>query len=86
MTVIAIVGDCATTTTLAVAAAWRRVDDVVVVELDGSGGSVAAWLDTPSTPTLGTVVANAATDASTALATLRSMTHHSPTGRDRRER
>lgn len=82
MTLIAIGGDAATTTTLALAAGWpgpaaadttrRRheaadetdpdaVDpnehgDLVVVEADPSGGSLAAWLDTPLTPSLSTLV------------------------------
>lgn len=80
MTIVAFTGDGATTTTLAVAATWPHADDVVVVELDESGGSATAWLDTPSTPTLGTIVANPATDDATVLETLRSMSHRSRTG------
>lgn len=64
MAVIVVGGDCATTTTMAIAAGWphgeRRIGDVhqevVVVEADPSGGSLAAWLDSPLSPSLTTVV------------------------------
>ena len=79
MTIIAIGGDAATTTTLALAAGWPdrvtsgfehladdsssdRVEeemagtDVVVIEADASGGSLAAWLDTPLSPSLSALV------------------------------
>jgi hypothetical protein len=55
--IIALVGDCTTTTAIALAAGWPRDDDAVVVELDRSGGSLSAWLDTPATPSLSTLVA-----------------------------
>jgi MinD-like ATPase involved in chromosome partitioning or flagellar assembly len=57
MTLVAVAGDCTTTTCLAIAATW--VDDVVILEADRSGGSLSAWLDTPGTPSLSTIVANA---------------------------
>ena len=78
---IAIGGDAATTTTLALAAGWpdrpgagfehladgsthpdgdRTGDlsgnDLVVIEADASGGSLAAWLDTPLSPSLSALV------------------------------
>ncbi len=56
MTLIAFVGDASTTTTLAVAARYPAVDDPLVVEADRTGGSIAAWLDMPVTPSLSTVV------------------------------
>lgn len=58
MTTIVVGGDCSTTTTLALAAAWPTSgdDDVVVVEADPTGGSIAAWLDTPVSPSLSTIV------------------------------
>jgi hypothetical protein len=58
MTAIVVGGDCSTTTTLALAAAWPAAgdDEVVVVEADPTGGSVAAWLDTPLSPSLSAVV------------------------------
>jgi MinD-like ATPase involved in chromosome partitioning or flagellar assembly len=59
MSVVAVVGDCTTTTAVAMAAAWPADDHVVILEADRSGGSLAAWLDTPLTPSLSTIVANA---------------------------
>jgi hypothetical protein len=86
MTLIAIGGDAATTTTLALAAGWPNLlarepdhladdsahpagdragdtadndltgSDVVVIEADASGGSLAAWLDTPLSPSLSALV------------------------------
>ena len=56
MTLVAVVGDCATTTTVALAAAWPADDDVVVLEVDPRGGSLGAWLDLPASPTLSTAV------------------------------
>ena len=57
MTIVAVIGDCTTTTCIALAAGWpgrRRL----VLEADPSGGSLAGWLDTPSSPSLATIVAN----------------------------
>ncbi len=59
MSLVAIAGDHATTTTLALAAAWPVSDDVLVVEADPRGGSLAAWLDIPVTPSLSAVVTRA---------------------------
>ena len=59
MSLVAIAGDHATTTTLALAAAWPVSDDVLVVEADPRGGSLASWLDIPVTPSLSTVVTRA---------------------------
>ncbi len=59
MSVVAVVGDCTTTTAVAMAAAWPADDDVVILEADRSGGSLAGWLDTPLTPSLSTIVASA---------------------------
>jgi hypothetical protein len=64
VTVVAVIGDCTTTTCLALAATWPTdggnpdPTDVLVLEADPSGGSLAGWLDTPNGPTLGTIVAN----------------------------
>ena len=79
MTIIAVTGDATTTTCVALAATWPVDDDVVILEADPSGGSLAAWLDTPATPTLGTIVAAAGTSAPLAD-TLSSMTQHGTTG------
>ena len=61
MSAVALAGDCATTTALALAAAWPNdapsTDrDVLVVEVDPEGGSLAAWLDVPLAPSLSSVV------------------------------
>jgi hypothetical protein len=79
VTIVAVTGDATTTTCVALAATWPAGDDVVVLEADPSGGSLTAWLDTPATPTLGTIVASAGTSASLAD-TVSSMTHHSAAG------
>lgn len=65
MTLIVVGGDGATTSAVALAAGWPEPDanepdsvgvDVVVVEADPTGGSLAAWLDTPLSPSLSSVV------------------------------
>lgn len=61
MASIAIVGDCTTTTSLALAAGWPNRGagghrELIVVEVDPAGGSLAAWLDTPVAPSLSTIV------------------------------
>jgi MinD-like ATPase involved in chromosome partitioning or flagellar assembly len=63
VTVITVVGDGATTTAVAIASTWPEGDEVIVLEADPGGGSLAGWLDTPAHPSLATVVANAGTDA-----------------------
>jgi len=55
--IVALVGDATTTTAVALASAWSADDEVVVLEFDPSGGSLAAWMDTPAVPTLSTFVA-----------------------------
>ena len=82
MTVIAVIGDCTTTTCVALAAGWA-VDDVLVLEADPSGGSLAGWLDTPSSPSLATIVANAGVRESsdgTVMSTVSAMTQRSASG------
>jgi MinD-like ATPase involved in chromosome partitioning or flagellar assembly len=57
VTLVAVVGNCATTITVALAASWPADDDdVVVLEVDPRGGSLGAWLDLPASPTLSTAV------------------------------
>ena len=86
MTIIAIAGDATTTTAVAIAAGWPtdRGDDVVVLEADPYGGSLAGWLDTPAQPSLATIVANAGIDAGqshrTVLDTVDAMTRRSDSG------
>lgn len=57
MSLVAVTGDCVTTTTLALAAAWPRSERPLVVEADPKGGSLAGWFDVPLTPSLSTIVA-----------------------------
>ncbi len=82
MTLIAVVGDCTTTTCVALAAGWTTNDDVVVLEADPAGGSLAGWLDTPSSPSLATIVAKLGrgTSDADALSTMAAMTHRSTSG------
>jgi hypothetical protein len=61
MSTIVIGGDAATTTAIAIAAGWPdgtpEVErDVFIVEADPTGGSLAAWLDTPLSPSLSSLV------------------------------
>ena len=81
MTIIAVIGDCTTTTCIALAAGWPG--DVLVLEADPSGGSLAGWLDTPNSPSLATIVANIggpdASDSSV-MSPVSAMTHHSASG------
>jgi len=65
VSMIVIGGDGATTSALALAAGWPETAhdevgaerDVVIVEADPTGGSLAAWLDTPLGPSLSSMVA-----------------------------
>ena len=56
MSIVAVAGDVATTTCVALASAWPLSHDTIVVEADPSGGDLAAWFDMPVTPSLSTVV------------------------------
>lgn len=58
MSISALAGDCTTTTALALCAVAPPEADAIIVEADRSGGSLAAWLDTPLTSTLSTIVAS----------------------------
>ena len=84
MTAVAVVGDATTTTTVALAAGWPNGDDVIVLEADPSGGSLAAWLDTPSQPSLATIGANVGADSCrdlrSSFATFDAMAQHSGSG------
>ena len=59
MAIVAVTGDACTTTTVALAAAWSRADDAVVIEADPTGGDLAAWFDMPVSPSLSAVVTRA---------------------------
>jgi MinD-like ATPase involved in chromosome partitioning or flagellar assembly len=87
VTLVAVVGDCTTTTCVALAATWPTGNpdptDVLILEADPSGGSLAGWLDTPNSPTLGTLVANTASEAgrtTAAMSTIESMVLTSDSG------
>lgn len=56
MGIVAVAGDLATTTAVALAAGWPAGDDVILVEADPTGGDLAAWFDLPENPSLSTVV------------------------------
>ena len=73
MTVVAVVGDVATTTALALTTSWPRrpcaesdgsgppaqAREPLLVEADPDGGSLAAWLGVPAAPSLSTLVTTA---------------------------
>lgn len=59
MSLVVLVGDCTTTTALALAAGWRADAELLVIECDPRGGSMAAWLGLPVAPSLSTLVATA---------------------------
>jgi MinD-like ATPase involved in chromosome partitioning or flagellar assembly len=86
VTIVAVVGDASTTSTVALAVTWPDGDlgDVIVLDADPGGGSLAGWLDTPSQPSLATIVANIGAegglDGSAVLTTVDAMTHRSATG------
>ena len=58
MTAIALVGDDTTTMGLALASGWDAASEseVILVEADPHGGSVAGWLDVPVAPSLSNAV------------------------------
>lgn len=84
MTIIAVVGDVATTSAVALAAGWPAGDEATVLEADPTGGSLAGWLNTPLHPSLATIVANVGPDAGndrrSVLATVDTMVHRSHSG------
>jgi hypothetical protein len=77
VSLVAVLGDCATTTSIALAAAWSVSDDVVVIEADPRGGSLAGWLDVPPSSTLSTAVTIAPHGEWSAIAPL---VHPTPSG------
>jgi len=52
VSLIAVVGDTSTTTSLGIAAAWPIDEPCMVAEFDPAGGCLAAWLDVPRSPGL----------------------------------
>jgi MinD-like ATPase involved in chromosome partitioning or flagellar assembly len=63
VSLVAVIGDCTTTTSVALSATWPSGDEVVILEADRSGGSLTGWLDTPPTPSLSTIVAQVHSNA-----------------------
>lgn len=57
MSIVAVVGDCATTTAVGLVAAWPSGRRVVLAELDPSGGCLSAWLGIARSPNLSELVA-----------------------------
>jgi hypothetical protein len=78
MTIVAVTGDCTTTTCLALASGWPH--DVIVLEADPSGGSLTGWLDTPATPSLASAVAAITSGARTIGDTIDSVVRRSRSG------
>jgi len=58
VSLIAVVGDTSTTTSLGIAAAWPIDEPCMVAEFDPAGGCLAAWLDVPRSPGLAEVAAS----------------------------
>src|SRR4051794_32733915 len=67
VSLVAVVGECSTTTAVALAATWPAGERVIVAELDPAGGSLAAWLDVPRAPNLSELVASADAGAGAAV-------------------
>jgi hypothetical protein len=60
VTLVAVVGDCATTLSVGLAASWPIGQRCIVVEFDPTGGDLAAWLDVPRQPGLSQLAASGA--------------------------
>ena len=59
MSLVAVVGDVATTTATALTAGWPVTEAVVLLEADPTGGDLAAWFDLATAPGLVSAVAAA---------------------------
>lgn len=79
MTIVGVIGDCTTTTCVALTAAWSIVD-AVILEADPSGGSLTGWLDTPTSPSLATIVANTGSHHTGVGETIEALTQRSASG------
>lgn len=79
MSLVAVVGDSCTTTSLGIAAAWPTDEQCVVAEFDPTGGCLAAWLDLPRSPGLAEVAASSAPNT---WSTIQSMVQHAQGGID----
>ena len=84
MALVALTGDCTTTTAVALAAAWPVSDQVLLLEADPRGGSLAGWFDLPLSPSLSTLVAAAhgssAEDGTASEVDLTPLIRSTPTG------
>lgn len=86
MTIIAVAGDAATTTSVAISAVWPPSDSALLLEADPTGGSLTGWLGTAPSPSLATLIATVGNDAracadtAAVLSTVAEMTHHSDAG------
>ncbi len=80
MTIVAVTGDCTTTTCVALASGWPTEPGVIVLEADPSGGSLAGWLDTPATPSLASAVAATTSGVRTVGDTVDSVVRRSRSG------
>lgn len=58
MSLVVVVGECASTTALAMTACWPDGERAVLVELDPGGGVLSAWLNVPRSPGLSELVAS----------------------------
>jgi hypothetical protein len=79
VSLVAVVGECSTTTALGLAAAWPSGEPCLVAELDPAGGCLTAWLDIPRSPGLAEA---AASSASGSWSTIQSMMQRSAAGVD----
>lgn len=79
MSLVAVVGDGCTTTSVGMAAAWPVGDPCMVAEFDPAGGCLTAWLDVPRSPGLAEV---AASPTPGSWATIKAMVQHAECGID----
>ena len=79
MSLVAVVGDGCTTTSVGMAAAWPFDDGCMVAEFDPAGGCLAAWLDVPRSPGLADVAASSTPGS---WATIKSMVQRAGSGLD----
>lgn len=77
MSLVAVVGDCATTVAIGMAATWPRGERAFVVEFDPTGGCASAWLDVPREPGLSQL---AASSGAATWAVIEASIQRSPSG------
>jgi hypothetical protein len=80
VTIVAVTGDCTTTTCVALASGWPADGELIVLEADPSGGSLVGWLDTPGTPSLASAVAGTMSGVRTVGDTIDSVIQRSGRG------